>query len=102
MHILMFGFHSDVKSLRQRLNILDSPKPKALPSLDNIRAIIKKAKAERSEPVLWRTRYILIYIDCDIFFWHFSSEDGPLEICEIEVLDQKALASTYVNLPLLR
>jgi hypothetical protein len=51
----MFGFHSDVKSLQQRLNIIETPKAKALPSLDNIRAIMKKARGDRTEPVLLPT-----------------------------------------------
>jgi len=55
MHILMFGFHSDVKSLQQRLNIIETPKAKALPSLDNIRTIMKKARGDRTEPVLLPT-----------------------------------------------
>ena len=62
MHILMFGFHSDVKSLQQRLNIIETPKAKALPSLDNIRAIMNKARADRTEPVLLPTWYLLISI----------------------------------------
>lgn len=66
MHILIFDLHSDVKSLRQRLNIMDSPKVKAKviapPSLAVIREKVKKGLADRNEPMLWPTWYLSISI----------------------------------------